>query len=379
MKTGTQSTKMTTKKLLIKTSNNFTSQDTCSSFTKNLSKKSVHMKKKARSIKITRMKRQRMSKSSSTRKMTTIRKSTNNKNNICWLHILKRWSNHRWIIPAASKKTKMNSLAGSATLRDLLGDKSFRCNPTRKAMKRPKTSKRTDSSRIQVRKTCDQIKVIIAMLLKTANTNLKMAPFIKDNGLEGLDMGLALRLGLMGLSIKESGKTTKRMEEASFIMLMVMSLTVSGKMIKQMALESTTIQMGRSMKVNGWTTSKKAREKKPGRMDLTMRVTTNKGKSMALVVTFGTTAPPTRGSGSIIRLRGKVAILGRMAESMKDNGRKIRCMDTDVSFGQMVALTKENSKTMSRMGKALISGLTVKSTQVNGWTASSTAKACIQL
>jgi hypothetical protein len=120
------------------------------------------------------------------------------------------------------------------------------------------------------------------------------------------------------------------------------------------------------MKDYGWMTFKKARAKKPGRMDLIMKVIINKGKSMALVAIFGTTAPLTRESGSIIRLRAREAIRGRTVGSMKVSGKKIKCMDMDDSFGQMVAPTKESSKTMSKMGKALTSGLMAKSTLVNG-------------
>jgi hypothetical protein len=44
-----------------------------------------------------------------------------------------------------------------------LGDIKIRLYPIRRVMKRHKTSKRTDSSRIQVKKTCAQIKAMIAM------------------------------------------------------------------------------------------------------------------------------------------------------------------------------------------------------------------------
>lgn len=59
---------------------------------------------------------------------------------------------------------------------------------------------------------------------------------IRDSGKEAIDMALEYRYGLMELSMKGIGRTTKLMARVSFGMQMGMYLTVNGEKIRQMVL-----------------------------------------------------------------------------------------------------------------------------------------------
>lgn len=53
------------------------------------------------------------------------------------------------------------------------------------------------------------------------------------------DMGLALKCGLMELSMRENGLIIKLMEEESSGMLMAMFMKETGRMIRPMGMEHT--------------------------------------------------------------------------------------------------------------------------------------------
>lgn len=98
------------------------------------------------------------------------------------------------------------------------------------------------------------------------------------------------------------------------------------------------------MKVNGKMISNMEKGKKPGQMDLSMRVSTIKERSMAWVSTLGTMAHDMMENGLRIRSEDGAHILGSMAGNIKENGLTITWRVSECTPGKMAEGMKANIK-----------------------------------
>lgn len=71
------------------------------------------------------------------------------------------------------------------------------------------------------------------------NLFLRVVQFIKVNGKVGIDMAMEYKYGLMGRSMKGTGKIIKHTEKESSGTQMGMSLMGSGRMIRLTGMEYT--------------------------------------------------------------------------------------------------------------------------------------------
>lgn len=101
------------------------------------------------------------------------------------------------------------------------------------------------------------------------------------------DMDVAIKFGLMGPFMKDTGKTIKLMVEVDLFMPMVISMMATGRTIRLMGSDNTLTPMELNTKVTGWTISNTAKAKNTGQMVLNTRETINLERKMVLVSSCG--------------------------------------------------------------------------------------------
>ena len=103
------------------------------------------------------------------------------------------------------------------------------------------------------------------------------------------DMDVAIKFGLMGPSMKDTGKTIKLMVEVDLFMPMAISMMATGRTIRLTDLDNTLTLMELNTKVTGWTISNTAKAKNTGQMVLNTKETINLERKMVLVSSCGQT------------------------------------------------------------------------------------------
>lgn len=106
---------------------------------------------------------------------------------------------------------------------------------------------------------------------------------IQGSGEMRSERDLEFKYGLMGLSMRETGRMIKLMARESSIMPMETFMMGNGETIKLMEKEPIHMLMELLIKVIGLMTNKTAMELRHGLMELDMRVTTKKERNMAKV------------------------------------------------------------------------------------------------
>jgi hypothetical protein len=108
------------------------------------------------------------------------------------------------------------------------------------------------------------------------------------------ETGKECRFGLMGPSMKDSGKTIKPMEEGALFMLVVMSTRVIGRTTKHTGRESTLTKMVQSMKVVGLRTNSTDRAKKHSLIRHILKVSSKMALKKGKADSIGLMAPLTK-------------------------------------------------------------------------------------
>lgn len=112
------------------------------------------------------------------------------------------------------------------------------------------------------------------------------------------------KLGQMALDIRVSGERTKLMEKENFGMWMVIYTMENGKMTKLTDMACTFTLMEQNMMVSGIRIYKMDMELNNGPMDLNMKDSINRDKSMAKVRILGQMEVSILDSGMIIKFQG---------------------------------------------------------------------------
>lgn len=106
---------------------------------------------------------------------------------------------------------------------------------------------------------------------------------IQGNGEMRSERDLEFKYGLMGRSMKETGRMIKLMAKESSTMLMEMFMMESGETIRRMEKEPIHMQMELLIKVIGLMTNRTVMGLRPGLMEPDTKGTTKKVRNMGKV------------------------------------------------------------------------------------------------
>jgi hypothetical protein len=191
-------------------------------------------------------------------------------------------------------------------------------------------------------------------LLITLNSKVNGIPILTHKP----DTAKDIKFGVMGVSMRGTGRMTKPMEEEDLSMLTETFMTAIGKTTKLTGMVNILILMERNTMGIGWMTSSTAKATKHGQMvpDIKAAISsakkTEKANSiglinlrtmaislitifMGLVSTDGPTEENTKEIGLTTKCTVSVSLLGLTAESMKGSIMMIKSKDMVYSLGQM--------------------------------------------
>jgi hypothetical protein len=167
-------------------------------------------------------------------------------------------------------------------------------------------------------------------------------------------MDMVSRYGLMDLSTKENGKTTRQMGMANLYMQTETFMRVNGRMIRHMEWATTSMRMELPIMESGKMTNSMGRELKHGLIVQNMKASIMKVKNTERELCSLLMVVSTQGTSSLMKYQAKENMFGQMENLTKDNGRKIKCMDMVCSLGKMekdmkvsLSMIKEKDKASS--------------------------------
>ena len=124
------------------------------------------------------------------------------------------------------------------------------------------------------------------------------------------------------------------------------------------------------MELNTWVNGEKIAntdmEQRVGQTMQNMKVITNMGKNMVLVLSNGAMAPHTQVNFIITISMAKAYTLGQTTESMKENGDRIKCTAKVLSPGLTGVNTSANTQKTKNVATVNSSGLMEDATEANG-------------
>ena len=135
-----------------------------------------------------------------------------------------------------------------------------------------------------------------------------------------LDRAKGHRFGLMAACTKDGGLATKLTAMVDSSMLTVTSTMESGKTTRHMALEFIAISTELNTRANGTMISNMAMELKLGPTAQDIKVNMLTARSKARVYSPGLTEVLIKGLSRRTIYKGRVSIIGQMAESTKAHG-----------------------------------------------------------
>lgn len=135
-----------------------------------------------------------------------------------------------------------------------------------------------------------------------------------------IDMEEEFKFGMMVLSIKVSGKTTKQTERADSFTLMGMFMKAIGLMIKHMVMEFILTLTEPNMLVIGKKTNRTDMELRHGQMVQSTQVLMSMERSMVKENSFGQMAQDMKENLTIITFTESESMNGPTEDSMMESG-----------------------------------------------------------
>lgn len=135
-----------------------------------------------------------------------------------------------------------------------------------------------------------------------------------------IDMEEEFKFGMMVLSIKVSGKTTKQTERADSFTLMGMFMKAIGLMIKHMVMEFILTLTEPNMLVIGKKTNRTDMELRHGQMVQSTQVLMSMERSMVKENSFGQMAQDMKENLTIITSTESESMSGPTEDSMMESG-----------------------------------------------------------
>ena len=190
-------------------------------------------------------------------------------------------------------------------------------------------------------------------------------------------MVLVSKNGLMELSTKVNGKTTKLRERVNLFIQMVIIIKEIGQMIKLMDMEFMfTARQEQDMKATGKMICNMDQEWKFIVMVISMKVCLNKEKEMDRGLTIILQVKFIKEVGSMEELKVLVYVNGQIKRNIKVNGKIIKNMDKVFIHGLMEEDMKATIEMIRSMVKVHTHGLIKDSTLVNGKMTKDMVKVC---
>lgn len=163
-----------------------------------------------------------------------------------------------------------------------------------------------------------------------------------------------------------SGSITELMVGENSRMSIRTSMRVSGPMIRLMVEASIDTRMVPHTMGSGKTIFNMEEVLRSGLMDRSIRESTSKARSTAMVFTNGTTSLGTKESGLRTRSVEWVSTLGSMAEASRENGSITTWKAMESTNGLMEEFIKENTKTTRNTALACTLGWMIGNTLASG-------------
>mmetsp|Transcript_33923 Transcript_33923/g.65645 ORF Transcript_33923/g.65645 Transcript_33923/m.65645 type:complete len:312 (+) Transcript_33923:821-1756(+) len=198
------------------------------------------------------------------------------------------------------------------------------------------------------------------------------------NGWDTLGMAMACRLGQMGRNILDNGATTKLQAWGNSTTLMAMSTKVSGKMISHRVKESTPMLMEAYIRGNGPQISKMDMVKKSGQMALFTKDNTGKEEKQDAACLTGLMDRVLTGNSSITIYMVSGPTPGETTANTSASGIITKCTVKACSLGATGVATRENMRMIKNKGKVFLLGQMAENIVASGSTANNMEKACTQ-